>query len=120
MNAGVWYAVGAYVIWGLFPIYWKWLHHIPALQLISHRIVWSCILLCGVIVFVRQWSAFRTAIRAPRVVGVYLGAALLIGVNWLVFVWAVNADFVIETSLGYFMVPLVNVLMGVIFFRERL
>jgi len=120
MNTGIWYAIGAYVIWGLFPIYWKWLHHVPALQLISHRILWSCLMLCGVILFARQWITFRAATRTPRVVGVYLGAALLIGINWLVFVWAVNADFVIEASLGYFIVPLVNVLMGVIFFRERL
>lgn len=119
MTKGMWYAVGAYVFWGLFPIYWKWLHAIPALQLISHRIVWSCLILCGVIFLARQWPAFRTALT-PRVLLIYSVAAVLIGVNWLTYVWAVNAGFIVETSLGYFINPLISVLLGVVFLRERL
>jgi chloramphenicol-sensitive protein RarD len=120
MNKGNWYAIGAYVIWGLFPVYWKWLQHVPALQLISHRILWSCLILCGVILLSRQWTSFRAAALTPRVIRTYLAAATLIGINWLVFVWAVNAGFVIEASLGYFINPLISVLMGVILLRERL
>jgi chloramphenicol-sensitive protein RarD len=61
MNKGIWYAVGAYVAWGLFPVYWKWLHQVPALQLLSHRVVWSFLLLLSVFLLTRQWPAFRAA-----------------------------------------------------------
>jgi chloramphenicol-sensitive protein RarD len=120
MNKGTWHALGAYVSWGFFPIYFKWLSDIPALQLIGHRIVWSCLMLCGILLLTRQWTAFRAQSRNPRVLAIYLAAAILIGINWLVFVWAINADRVIEISLGYFISPIVNVLMGVLFLRERL
>src|SRR2546426_1595933 len=120
MNKGIWYAMGAYAIWGLFPIYWKWLPDVDALQLVSHRIVWSFLMLCAVPLLARQRVNFAAIVRAPRVVGVYFVAAALIAVNWVVFIWAVNAGYVIETSLGYFIVPVVNVLVGVIFLRERL
>lgn len=120
MNKGIWYALGAYVLWGLLPVYWKWLHNVPALQVISHRIFWSCLTLTVVIALTRQWPAFRAALRRPRVLGIYLVAALLIGVNWLVYIWAVIAGFIVETSLGYFINPLVSVLLGVVFLRERL
>ena len=120
MNKGIWYGIGAYVTWGLFPIYWKWLHHVPALQLIGHRILWSFLMLFVVILISRQWNTFRAAVLAPRVLRIYLVAAVLIGINWLVYVWAVNAGFIVETSLGYYINPLLNVLMGVLFLRERM
>ncbi|RPH61752.1 MAG: EamA family transporter RarD [Chloroflexi bacterium] len=120
MSKGIWYALGAYLCWGLFPIYWKWLHHVPALQLIGHRIGWSFIMLAAVILATKQWTAFRAAVQTPKVLRIYFFAALLIGVNWLTYVWAVNAGFIVETSLGYFINPLLSVLMGVIFLRERL
>jgi chloramphenicol-sensitive protein RarD len=120
MNKGVWYAVGAYVAWGLFPVYWKWLHQVPALQLLSHRIVWSSFLLLAVILLTKQWQAFRAAALTWGVLRIYLISAALIGVNWLTYVWAVNAGFIVETSLGYFINPLLSVLMGVVFLRERL
>lgn len=120
MNKGIWYAIAAYGVWGLLPVYWKALQHAPALQVVSHRIVWSCVMLCGVILLSRQWREFRLAVWQPRVLGIYLVAALLIGVNWLVYIWAVNAGFIVETSLGYFINPLVSVALGVIFLRERL
>src|SRR5262245_23961001 len=101
MNKGVLYGIAAYALWGFFPIYWKLLHHVPALQLLGHRIVWSFLLLLAVIFVTKQWSEFRTALNA-RTLRIYFIAALLIGVNWLTYVWAVNAGFIIETSLGYF------------------
>ena len=116
---GILYGIGAYALWGFFPIYWKFLHHIPAIQLISHRIGWSFILLMLVIFLTKQWTDFRSTINA-RTIRIYLIAALLIGVNWLVYVWAVNEGFIVETSLGYFINPLLSMLMGVIFLRERL
>jgi chloramphenicol-sensitive protein RarD len=120
MRKGVLYGIGAYALWGLFPIYWKWLHHISALQLIGHRIGWSFLLLIGVIFITKQWPAFRAGALNPRSLRIYLVAALLIAINWTVYVWAVNTGFVVETSLGYFINPLLSVLMGVIFLRERL
>jgi chloramphenicol-sensitive protein RarD len=120
MNKGIWHAIGAYVAWGVLPVYWKWLQQVDAVQLISHRIVWSFVTLLAFILFSRQWKTFRAAVLIPRVLGTYLVAGLLIGINWLVYVWAVNAGFIIETSLGYFINPLISVLLGVILFRERL
>lgn len=120
MNKGIWYAIGAYTLWGLFPIFWKLLHGVPALQLVGHRIGWSFLLLCAVILLSKQWQAFRAAALSWRVLLIYLVAALLISVNWLTYIWAVNAGFIVETSLGYYINPLLSVLMGVIFLRERL
>lgn len=120
MNKGFWLALVAYALWGVLPIYWKSLHHVPALELLSHRIVWSCGMLLGWVVLTRQWTAFRTIATQWHTLRVYLVAALLIGVNWLTYVWAVNAGFIVETSLGYFINPLLSVVLGLIFLRERL
>jgi chloramphenicol-sensitive protein RarD len=120
MNKGSWYAIGAYVSWGLFPVYWKLLHHVPALQLISHRIVWSFLALIVFILFIHQWIGFRSTVFAWSVLRVYCFAAVLIGINWLTYVWAVNACHIVETSLGYFINPLLSVSMGVFFLHEHL
>ena len=120
MNQGILCAIGAYGTWGLFPAYWKLLQHVPALQLLSHRIVWSFVFLLAFMLLTRQGQSFRSAIAHRKVLLIYFVAALLIGVNWLTYVWAVNAGYIVETSLGYFINPLLNVLLGVIFLRERL
>lgn len=117
---GVLYAIGAYMMWGLFPLYWKQLETIPALQLIGHRIGWSFILLLAVILVTRQWQAFRTAARDAKTVRIYFVAAVLISINWFTYVWAVTQGFVVETSLGYYINPLFSVLLGVTIFREHL
>jgi chloramphenicol-sensitive protein RarD len=119
LKKGIWYAIGAYCAWGLFPIYWKWLHKVPALELIAHRIAWSFILLAVIIFITRQWKLFHSTLTR-KVFLIYLAAAVLLSINWLTYVWAVNAGFIVETSLGYFINPLLSVLMGVIFLRERL
>jgi chloramphenicol-sensitive protein RarD len=113
-------AVGAYILWGLFPIYWKWLHHVSAMQVIGHRIVWSFLILFFFILATRQFNAFRQTAFHGRIFLIYMTAAGLIGVNWLIYVWAVNSNFIIEVSLGYFIFPLLSILIGVIFLRERL
>jgi chloramphenicol-sensitive protein RarD len=77
MQKGYWYAVGAYVTWGLFPIYWKWLQQISALQLIGHRVVWSCVVLLAVIVISRQWKSFRSSIASRRALAIYALAGVL-------------------------------------------
>jgi chloramphenicol-sensitive protein RarD len=119
VKRGVWCAIGAYFTWGLVPIYWKWLNSIPAFELINHRVVWSCLILVAGIVAAGQWKPFR-ATATPRVWFIYLLSGVLIGINWLVYVWAVNAGFIIETSLGYFINPLVSILLGVFVLGERL
>ena len=116
---GILYALGAYTLWGLFPIYWKWLQHVSALQVIGHRIGWSFVFLVIVILVSKQWTKFRSTLTR-RVLGVYLIAGLLLSVNWLVYIWGVNSGYIVETSLGYFINPLLSVLMGVIFLKERL
>lgn len=120
MNKGIIYAISAYLIWGLLPVYLKWLHAVPALQIISHRIVWACVLLVGVIVISRQWRAFMANLLAPGILRIYCIAAVLIAINWLTYVWAVNAGFIVEVSLGYFINPVISVVLGVIFLHERL
>ncbi len=120
MDKGFWYAVGAYSIWGLLPVYLKWLQHVPALQIVCHRILWCSLVLWIAIALSRQWAAFRGAVLTPRVLKVYAAAALLIGINWSVYVWGVNSGFIVETSLGYFINPLISVFLGVVLFRERL
>lgn len=120
MNKGVLYGVGAYILWGFFPIYWKFLHEVPALQVIGHRIVWSFVLLMVYIFLTRQWSEFRAVAFKPKTIGMYSIAAILLSFNWLIYVWGVNAGFIVETSLGYFINPLLSVTLGVVFLRERL
>lgn len=120
MNKGTWYAIGAYACWGLFPLYWKMLHHISALQLISHRIIWSFVLMLIIILWIKQWKSFYKSVLSINVLKIYGAAALLVGINWLTYVWAVNAGHIVETSLGYFINPLLSVMMGVWFLRERL
>ncbi len=118
-NKGIWFAFGAYFIWGLFPIYWKLLKEVSALELIAHRIIWSFVMLGLVLTLTAQWGRLRAALNW-RVIRIYAIAAVLIGANWLMYVWAVNAGFIVETSLGYFINPLLSVLLGTLIFRERL
>lgn len=119
MNKGIIYGIGAYALWGFFPIYWKLLQNVSALELIGHRIAWSFLMLMAVILIARQWTEFRSALTA-RTFLTYSIASLLIGGNWLMYVWAVNAGHIVETSLGYFINPLLSVLLGLIILREKL
>lgn len=120
MNRGIGYAVGAYVLWGLLPVYWKWLHGVPALQLLGHRIVWSFAMLFATILLLRRWKSFQKKAFTGPVFRATLPAAVLIAINWLTYIWAVNSGFMIETSLGYFINPVFSVILGVLFFGERL
>jgi len=120
LNRGIIYAFAAYAWWGFFPLYWKLLQKVPALQLIGHRIIWSFISLLVVILILKQWKSFRESIFVFKTFRIYLLAAILIGVNWFLYVWAVNAGYIVETSLGYFINPLISVMLGVLFFKEKL
>lgn len=120
MKKGILYGIGTYILWGFFPIYWKVLHEVPAIQVIGHRISWSFIFLLAFILITKQWQDFRSTALKSKTIGIYALAGVLLTINWLVYVWGVNAGFIVETSLGYFINPLLSVLLGVIFLRERL
>ena len=120
MRKGIWYAVIAYSIFGFFPLYWKLLGGVPALQTVAHRILWSCVLLLAFVAATGRWSELRSAVRLPRIVGLYAAAAFVITLNWFVYIWAVDAGFVVQAALGYFIHPLVSVLLGVVLLGERL
>lgn len=119
-GTGVLQAAVAYVMWGLFPLYWKALHAVPAIQLLGHRIVWSSVLLTVTLIAMGNLRSFRRSAFHPKTLGVYAIASALLAVNWLTYVWGVNAGFVVETSLGYFINPLLSVVLGVVFLREKL
>lgn len=119
MQKGILAAIGAYVLWGVLPIYWKFLHSVPALQIMTHRVVWSFLFLVVIITIRREWEALRCSLSG-RTVLMYLAAGVILSVNWLTYIWAVNAGFIVETSLGYFINPLVSVVLGVAFLKERL
>lgn len=118
-NKGILFGIAAYGIWGLFPLYWKQLESIPALQIVAHRLTWSLVFLVIVLAVRRDWAWLKTAFNR-RTLLIYLAAGCLLSINWLIYVYGVNAGFVVETSLGYFINPLVSVLLGVVFLRERL
>jgi chloramphenicol-sensitive protein RarD len=117
--SGFWSGVAAFTIWGLVPIYWKLLKHVPTMQVLGHRIVWSLAVL-AILVAGRRRAHAALANVSRQVVGLYAIAAALIAVNWFLYIYAVNAGFIVETSLGYYITPLVNVLFGVLFFHERM
>lgn len=119
-NRGIVYGVIAYTLWGVFPVYWKALKSVPAGEILSHRMVWSFLFLLGILTVTRRWSWVRPVLRRPKVLFTFMLTAALLSVNWLVYIWAVNAGFIVESALGYFINPLVNVLLGMIFLRERL
>lgn len=119
-NKGLLAAIGSFVIWGAFPLYLKPLHEISALQIIAHRIAWACVLVL-VWLFVRgELKDLRKPLTNPAILGRLTASALLITVNWLAYVWGVGHGRVVEASLGYFINPLANVLLGVVVLRERL
>lgn len=120
INQGIIYGIAAYTLWGFFPVYWKSLRHVPALQLVGHRIGWSFLLLIIIILLTKQWKTFRGKVLTYKTLQIYLFAAVLIGINWLTYVWAVNSGYIVETSLGYFINPLFSVLLGAVFLHERL
>jgi chloramphenicol-sensitive protein RarD len=118
--SGFWAGVAAYTIWGLVPIYWRLLRHVPAIQVLGHRIVWSLAVLLILVAIARRRGGPALTGAPRRVVALYAIAAALIACNWFLYIFAVNAGFIVETSLGYYITPLVNVLFGVVVFHERL
>lgn len=120
MNKGIFYAAGSYVLWGLLPIFWKALQHVPALEILAHRMVWSLAVVLLLVALQRHWRWLNAAFRSRRTLLTFMSTALLLSVNWFVYIWAVNTGHIVESSLGYFINPLMNVLLGIVFLKERL
>ena len=119
-NKGILYGIGAYIIWGFFPVFFKALHTVPALQIVAHRISGAFIFLLIVIILRQRGGQFFKYFTQPKILLLYSIPAVLLAVNWLTYIWGVNSGYVVETSLGYFINPLVNVLLGVVLLREKL
>lgn len=120
MSRGVWFALAAYGLWGLLPIYWKSLYQVDAVEILMHRMVWSLVFLMLVLGVKKQWSWVQSALKNKNTLLLYLCASLLLGFNWGLYIWAVHAEFIIETSLGYYITPLFNVFLGMVVFNEKL
>ena len=119
MNRGIFFGLGAYVWWGFTPVYWKQLDHIPSLDVTCFRMLWTFILLLGVHLVRRSWQDIVDLLKDRRQRYLQITAAGLLSTNWIVFVWAIGEGQVVEASLGYFMNPLVNVLLGYLFLGEK-
>ncbi len=117
---GVVYATVAYSFWGLIPAYYKYFEHVPPNEMTAHRALWSAVIGLGMIALLRRLSAFRQVFAQPRLVGLLFVSGLFISSNWLVFLWAVANDRMVEASMGYFVNPLFSVMLGVVLLRERL
>jgi len=119
-SAGVAAAASAYLIWGLFPLYFHALQGVPAGEVLAHRVAWSALFMAALVTALRRWPTVLLQLRRPGVMRTLTASALLISTNWLVYIWAVQSGRVLEASLGYFITPLVSVLLGVVFLREPL
>nr|WP_295077982.1 EamA family transporter RarD [uncultured Roseateles sp.] len=119
MNQGVIYAALAYLAWGLFPLYFRQIAQVPALEVIMHRTLWSLVFVLGILLVLRRWAWLGPVLKSRKLLGRFAISALLLSCNWLVYVWAVQNNHVLDASLGYFINPLVNVALGFIFLRER-
>lgn len=113
------YALMAFGFWGLIPIYFKLIASVSPAEILAHRIIWSVVLLFGMIVFSRQLGAFTLLIRDLHKIKYLVLTALLVSINWLVFIWAVSHNMIAESSLGYYINPLVNFALGILFFKDR-
>jgi chloramphenicol-sensitive protein RarD len=114
------YAALAYIAWGLFPLYFKRLSDVDAIEVIAHRTLWSMVFVALLLTGLRRWAWLGPVLRSPKLLATCAASALLLSTNWLVYVWAVQHGHVVEASLGYFINPLVNVMLGFVFLRERL
>lgn len=119
MLLGILSAGSAFTLWGIFPLYLKLLKSVPSLEILSHRVLWSAIFLGLILALRRQWDWINRIRTRPRISLAFIASAAMLGANWVIYIWAVNADRIIDASLGYFIAPLFNVLFGVLL-GERL
>ena len=118
-RVGILLALAAYFIWGIAPAYFKLIYYVPADEILTHRVIWSFFFMVALISISRQWPQVKRLLKTPKKVFLLALSAVLVGGNWLLFIWAVNNHHMLEASLGYFINPLVNILLGMIFLGER-
>lgn len=119
-RSGIFYALTAFTLWAIAPIYFKEMSFVPAQEVLAHRVIWSCVLVLVLIVILRYTEALKTVLQSRKVLLAMLGSTLLIGLNWGTFIWAVQNNKMLSASLGYYINPLISILLGVIFFKETL
>ncbi|MFC5385724.1 EamA family transporter RarD [Aquamicrobium segne] len=120
LRHGFFLAFGAYFLWGLLPFYMKWVAHLPLMEVVAHRILWSVPIAAGFLIWQGRTADFKTALRTPHMLGMAALTALVITINWSIYVWAIAVDRTLETALGYYINPLVNVMLGALVLSERL
>lgn len=120
MNPGIVYAAFAFFLWGIFPLYFHALRDVPPMEILGHRMLWSLLFLAIVLTVRRQWTWLPRVVRQPRVLMMFVASALLLSANWFVYIWSVHNGHVIDASLGYFINPLINVMLGVLVLKETL
>ena len=113
-------ALAAFSVWGLLPAYWKLLKHVSPLEVLCHRVVWAMIFLALVLAMKKRWGEVAAYLKRRRNLGLLALSSGTIAVNWLIYIWAVNTDHILETAIGYYICPLVSVILGYAFFKERL
>ncbi len=119
-RTGVALGLGAYFLWGILPLYFKLVGQVPAVEIVADRVIWSVLFLAGLVTLRRRWGAIRTALGTGRVLLILIATAGLIAANWLIYIWAIVNGHILAASLGYYLNPLVNVLLGVIILKEKL
>lgn len=117
---GVVFAILAYFMWGFAPLYFKQLSNVPAYEILAHRAVWSCVFIAALLSLFKLWPSVKKVLQVPRNLVLLCCTTLLISVNWLTYIWAVNNNHLLDASLGYFINPIINVLLGMIFLAEKL
>ena len=120
LKKGMLFATMAFVMWGVAPVYFKQLLHVPALEILTHRVIWSVLFLAVIVAVLKQWHKVQFILSNPKYILMLVLSASLLGFNWGLFIWAVNNDHMLDASLGYYINPLLNVLLGVTFLHERL
>lgn len=113
-------AIGCYGFWGVIPVFYQWLDEVSPMEILAHRIIWAVVFLTALVWFRQRWSEFVFILKKPGLLGTLLLTSVLVSINWLLFIWAVMNERILETSLGYFLNPLVNIFLGVLFLSERL
>ncbi|MET0785842.1 MAG: EamA family transporter RarD, partial [Paenisporosarcina sp.] len=121
---GIIWAAGAYIVWGVLPIYWKWLQHVPSAEILTSRVLWAFFFTFIIVVMMGNFSTLRSDLstlwKNKKAFWSLFSASFLITGNWLLYIWSVNSNHMVETSLGYYINPLVTVLLGFFFLKERL
>lgn len=119
-TAGVIYAIAAYALWGILPVYWKLINSVASLEILSNRIVWAFVFTIFIIAVTKQWNELKRITKDKRQIFFIFIASILIAINWGLYIWAVNSDKIVDASLGYYINPLLAVMLGVLIFKEKL